>query len=134
MPSTSSACLKANLALAEAVVYLALAPKSNALYTAYSARARGRRADRARARPPAPAQRAYRPDEVIGYGKGYQYAHDLEGKVADMQCLPDNLRHRVYQHRPTTEGAENGFAERLKQIRERRGLAARERKENKESS
>ena len=41
----------------------------------------------------------------MGYGQGYQYAHDLEAKVADMQCLPDNLRDRVY-YRPTSEGIE----------------------------
>jgi len=58
----------------------------------------------------------------VGYGKGYQYAHDLESKVADMQCLPDNLRDRVY-YRPTPEGAEREFAERLVQIREQRESA-----------
>src|SRR5205823_5104175 len=59
----------------------------------------------------------------VGYGKGYQYAHDLESKVADMQCLPDNLRDRVY-YRPTAEGAERGFAERLQRLQEKRAQAA----------
>jgi putative ATPase len=55
----------------------------------------------------------------MGYGKGYQYAHDLESKVADMQCLPDRLRDRVYYH-PTAEGLEKRIRERLEEIRRRR--------------
>src|SRR4051812_301592 len=67
----------------------------------------------------------------VGYGKGYQYAHDLESKVAaDMQCLPDNLRDRVY-YRPTAEGLEQDFAERVKRIRD---LRARAQKSDKEQS
>jgi putative ATPase len=59
----------------------------------------------------------------LGYGQGYQYAHDVEGKVADMQCLPDNLRGRVY-YRPTNEGIEKRIRERMeeiKRVREARG-------------
>ena len=57
----------------------------------------------------------------IGYGQGYQYAHDLEGKVADMQCLPDNLKDREY-YAPTNEGVERRIRERLEEIkRMRRG-------------
>jgi putative ATPase len=56
----------------------------------------------------------------LGYGQGYQYAHDLEDKVADMQCLPDNLRDRVY-YRPTSEGIEKRIRERMEEIRRRRG-------------
>ena len=52
----------------------------------------------------------------IGYGRGYQYAHDLEGKVADMKCLPENLRHRQYYH-PTNEGSERRIRERLEEIK-----------------
>ena len=52
----------------------------------------------------------------VGYGKGYQYAHDLDTKVADMECLPDNLRGRQYYH-PTAEGREKLFAQRLEEIR-----------------
>jgi putative ATPase len=55
----------------------------------------------------------------LGYGKGYQYAHDLEAKTADMQCLPDNLRDRSYYH-PTEEGREKRFRERLEEIKQRR--------------
>lgn len=52
-----------------------------------------------------------------GYGAGYQYAHDLEEKVAAMQCLPESLRDRVY-YRPTNQGVEKRIAERLEQIRQ----------------
>jgi putative ATPase len=55
----------------------------------------------------------------LGYGKGYQYAHDLENKVADMQCLPDNLKDRTYYH-PTNEGVEKRIRERMQEIRNRR--------------
>jgi putative ATPase len=59
----------------------------------------------------------------LGYGQGYQYAHNLEDKVADMQCLPDNLRDRVYYH-PTGEGVEKRIRERLEEIKRRRSQAA----------
>jgi putative ATPase len=55
----------------------------------------------------------------LGYGSGYQYAHDLESKVADMQCLPDNLRERVY-YRPTNEGNEKRIRERLESVKRHR--------------
>jgi putative ATPase len=52
----------------------------------------------------------------IGYGKGYQYAHDAEEKVTDMTCLPDSLRDRVY-YRPTAEGFEERLRQRIDEIR-----------------
>ena len=52
----------------------------------------------------------------IGYGQGYRYAHELENKVADMQCLPDNLRERQY-YLPTNEGIERRIRDRLKEIK-----------------
>jgi len=55
----------------------------------------------------------------LDYGKGYQYAHDLDSKVADMQCLPDNLKDRNYYH-PTDEGVERRIRERMDEIRRRR--------------
>ena len=80
-----------NLALAQAVVYLSIAPKSNALYTAYG----DIQGDVERtAAEPVPLHLRNAPTGLmkgLGYGQGYQYAHDLEDKVADMQCLPDNL-------------------------------------------
>jgi putative ATPase len=117
------------LALAEAVVYLSLAPKSNALYTAYG---QVRDDIENTAAEPVPLHLRNAPTGLmksVGYGKGYQYAHDLESKVAaDMQCLPDNLRDRVY-YRPTAQGAEGDFAERLKRIRGLRKHAGKKGKE-----
>ena len=108
-----------NLALAQAVVYLSLAPKSNALYTAYGAV----QADVERtAAEPVPLHLRNAPTGLmknLGYGKGYQYAHDLDSKVADMQCLPDNLKDRIYYH-PTNEGVEKRIRERIEEIRKKR--------------
>ena len=110
-----------NLALAQAVVYLALAPKSNALYTAYS----GVQQDvEATAAESVPLHLRNAPTGLmkgLGYGQGYQYAHDVEGKIADMQCLPDNLRDRTYYH-PTNEGVEKRIRERMEEIKRRRSL------------
>ena len=109
-----------NLALAQAVVYLSVAPKSNALYTAYS----GVQEDieqTAAERVPLHLRNA--PTGLmkgLGYGRDYQHAHDVEGKVANMQCLPDNLRDRVY-YRPTSEGIEKRIRERMGEIRKLRG-------------
>ena len=108
-----------NLALAQAVVYLAVAPKSNALLTAYG---QVQQDVEQTAAEPVPLHLRNAPTGLmkgLGYGEGYQYAHDLEGKVADMQCLPDNLRNRVYYH-PTAEGIEKRIRERLEEIRKHR--------------
>jgi putative ATPase len=105
-----------NLALAQAVVYLSLAPKSNALYTAYGAVQED--VERTAAEP-VPLHLRNAPTGLmkgLGYGQGYQYAHDLEEKTTDMQCLPDNLLGRVYYH-PTNEGVEKRIRERLEEIR-----------------
>jgi putative ATPase len=110
-----------NLALAQAVVYLALAPKSNALYTAY---AEVQQDVEATAAESVPLHLRNAPTGLmkdLGYGQGYQYAHDLEGKIADMQCLPDNLRDRTYYH-PTNEGVEKRIRERMEEIKRRRSL------------
>jgi putative ATPase len=108
-----------NLALAQAVVYLALAPKSNALYTAY---AEVQQDVEATAAEPVPLHIRNAPTGLmkgLGYGQGYEYAHDVEGKIADMQCLPDNLRDRTYYH-PTNEGVEKRIRERMEEIKRRR--------------
>src|SRR5579884_3109543 len=84
------------LALAQAVAYLALAPKSNAIYTAFGTVTEDVEKTAA---DPVPLHLRNAPTglmKAFGYGQGYQYAHDLESKVADMQCLPDNLRNRRY--------------------------------------
>jgi putative ATPase len=52
----------------------------------------------------------------LDYGKGYRYAHDEEGKVAEMDCLPDSLKGRTYYH-PTQEGREKALAQRMEEIR-----------------
>jgi putative ATPase len=108
-----------NLALAQAAVYLALAPKSNALYTAYSDVQQD--VERSAAAP-VPLHLRNAPTGLmknLGYGKGYQYAHDVDSKVADMQCLPDNLKDRRY-YQPTGEGVEKRIRERLDEIRRKR--------------
>src|SRR5450631_929992 len=105
-----------NLALAQAVVYLSVAPKSNALYTAYGAVLQDVEQTAAE---PVPLHLRNAPTSLmkgLGYGKDYQYAHDSEEKVADMQCLPDSLRNRVY-YRPTNEGVEKRIRERLEEIK-----------------
>src|ERR1700681_3203756 len=111
-----------NLALAQACVYLSVAPKSNALYTAYGA---AQQDIEQTAAEPVPLHLRNAPTGLmkgLGYGKDYQYAHDLEGKVADMQCLPDNLTDRVY-YRPTSEGVEKRILERLEESKRRRSQA-----------
>jgi putative ATPase len=60
----------------------------------------------------------------LGYGQGYQYAHDVENKVADMECLPDSLRDRTY-YRPTNEGVEKRIRERMEEIKRLKQSAAR---------
>jgi putative ATPase len=111
-----------NLALAQAAVYLAVAPKSNALYTAYSEVQQD--VERTAAEP-VPLHLRNAPTGLmknLGYGKDYQYAHDLESKVADMQCLPDNLKDRHYYH-PTNQGIEKRIRQRLEEIRSHRSDA-----------
>ncbi len=105
-----------NLALAQAVVYLSVAPKSNALYTAYGDVQQDVEQTAAEAVPLHLRNAPTGLMKGLGYGQGYQYAHDLEAKVADMQCLPDNLRDRVY-YRPTNEGIEKRIRERLEEIK-----------------
>jgi putative ATPase len=112
-----------NLALAEAAVYLAIAPKSNALYTAYGEVQRDVEQTAAESVPLHLRNAPTKLMKGLGYGAGYQYAHNLEGKVADMQCLPDNLRGRVYYH-PTEEGVEKRIKERLEGIKQRRARAS----------
>ncbi len=104
------------LALAEAVAYLALAPKSNAIYTAYGDVMQDVEQTAAE---PVPLHLRNAPTPLmkgLGYGRDYQYAHNLEEKVADMQCLPDNLRDRRYYH-PTAEGVERKLRERMEELR-----------------
>jgi len=105
-----------HLALAQAAVYLSLAPKSNALYTGYGEALKDVQETEA---DPVPLHLRNAPTGLmkhVGYGKGYQYAHDAEDKVTNMQCLPDNLSGRAYYH-PTDEGFEQRLRQRLDEIR-----------------
>ncbi len=108
-----------NLALAQAVVYLSVAPKSNALYTAYGEVQHDVEQTAADSVPLHLRNAPTKLMKGLGYGQGYQYAHDLEAKVADMQCLPDNLSDRVYYH-PTNEGIEKRIRERMEDVKRQR--------------
>jgi len=105
-----------DLALAEAVVYLALAPKSNAVYTAYGEVLGEIEHTRAE---PVPLHLRNAPTKLmkeLGYSEGYRYAHDEVDKVSDMDCLPESLKGRRWYH-PTQEGREKQLAARLEEIR-----------------
>lgn len=102
--------------LTQAVVYMSLAPKSNALYTAYGA---ARKDALVQLAEPVPLNIRNAPTRLmkeLDYGKGYQYAHDTAEKLTDMQCLPDSLEGREYYH-PTDQGTEARFRSRLEQIK-----------------
>ncbi len=102
--------------LTHAVTYLAMAPKSNALYKACEA---CKQDIRERMAEPVPLQLRNAPTglmEELHYGEGYEYAHNLEHKLSKMQCMPDSLKDRVY-YEPTREGEENWVAEKLEQIK-----------------
>jgi putative ATPase len=104
------------LALAELVVYLAAAPKSNAVYVAYGQASRDALETRAE---PVPLWIRNAPTGLmkdLGYGKGYQYAHDEAEGVSGMDCLPDGLAGRRY-YRPTDRGREKDLAARLEAAR-----------------
>lgn len=104
-----------NVNLAHCVTYLALAPKSNSLYVAYQ---KARHDALNTIADPVPLHIRNAPTKLmqeLDYGKGYQYAHDYENKITDMQCLPDNLKdHRYYY--PTNQGTEAKVIKRLAQI------------------
>ena len=107
------------LALAQAVVYLAAAPKSNAVYRAYGAAAKDALEDATEPVPLHLRNAATGHMKAWGYGKGYEYAHDNEEKIAGMECLPERLRGRRY-YAPTEEGFEKRLGERLEQIKKTR--------------
>jgi putative ATPase len=111
-----------NLALAQAVVYLSVAPKSNALYSAYGAVLQDVEQTAAESVPLHLRNAPTALMKGLGYSRGYEYAHDVEGKVANMECLPENLRGHVY-YQPTNEGIEKRIRERLDEIRRLRSRA-----------
>lgn len=107
-----------NLALAQAAVYMATAPKSNALYRAYGAVVQDVKNTLAE---PVPLHLRNAPTKLmkeLDYGKGYQYAHDFQDKLTDMSCLPKSLEQRIY-YAPSNEGFEQAVQARLRSWREK---------------
>jgi len=112
-----------HLALAQAAVYLALAPKSNAVYTAY-----GEVLDDVQKTEADPVPLHLRNAVTglmknVGYGQGYKYAHNFEEKVTDMSCLPENLANRTW-YKPTDQGFEQRLRARLEEIRKLKSRTA----------
>lgn len=112
-----------NLNLTQAVIYLSLAPRSNAVYMAYE----HAKADAMKMlSEPVPLVIRNAPTDLmeeLHYGEGYVYAHDTREKLALMDCLPDSLKDRRY-YQPTQEGAEKNFSDRMEALRQlRRSLA-----------
>jgi putative ATPase len=114
-----------DLALAETAVYLALAPKSNSLYTAYGQAKRDAQTSLAEPVPLHLRNPVTGLMSHFGYGKGYQYAHDAPDRLTEMQCLPENLKsHRYYY--PTDQGFERALQERLEFVGEWRNKHRRQ--------
>ena len=105
-----------NLALAQAAVYLSLAPKSNAVYKAYGEVQEDLKNTIAEPVPLHIRNAVTGLMSNMGYGKGYQYAHNAEEKVTDMTCLPESLIGRIY-YAPTDQGFEARIRQRLEEIR-----------------
>ncbi len=102
--------------LTQAVVYMAMAPKSNALYMAYES---AKKDALTQLSEPVPMVIRNAPTKLmkeLEYGKGYQYAHNTDEKLTNMQCLPDSLLGREY-YRPTEQGVEGRYKTRLEQIK-----------------
>jgi putative ATPase len=110
---------EANTALAQAAIYLAAAPKSNAVYRAYGAAALDATQDIA---DPVPLHLRNAPTKLmkeLGYGEGYRYAHDEPEGVADMSCLPPRLEGRAY-YQPTDRGIEARIKDALEKAKKKR--------------
>ena len=103
--------------LTEAVVYLSLAPKSNALYMAYETAKKDALEQLSDPVPLNIRNGVTKLMRDVGYGAGYQYAHDTAEKLTAMQCLPDSLEGREY-YVPTDQGVEAKYGERLRQIKD----------------
>lgn len=103
------------LALAQAVVYMSMAPKSNAIYMAYS---QASKLVKKGITHPIPKHIRNAPTKMmkqLGYGKGYEYAHDTEEGVTAMSCLPNAIKDKRFYH-PTERGHEKRYKERLESI------------------
>ena len=106
-------------ALAQAVIYLAIAPKSDAAYKALNA---AREKVQNSPAEPVPMQLRNAPTKHMkawGYGEGYQHAHQAQDAMNTMECLPDNLQGTEFYH-PTGRGLEERIAQRLAEIRGKR--------------
>jgi len=117
------------LAIAQAVVYMATAPKSNSIYLAF----KGAKSDVESSRnEPVPLHIRNAVTNLmrdLDYGKGYEYAHDHQEAVTDMNCMPENLQDSVYYH-PTDRGFESEIAQRLKNWAEVRSRLASEKSDS----
>ena len=105
-----------NVHLTQAVVYMALAPKSNALYMAYEEAKKDAQAQLAEPVPLAIRNAPTALMQQLHYGEGYQYAHDAPDKLTNLQCLPDSLLGKTY-YQPTSQGLEEKYGQRLSQIK-----------------
>lgn len=106
--------------LTEAVIYMSMAPKSNAMDVAYML---ARRDAKEHIAEPVPLHIRNAPTKLmkeLNYGKGYKFAHDYEEKMTSMQCMPDSLVGREY-YKPTEQGMETKYKTKLKQIKEWKG-------------
>ena len=104
------------LALAQATLYLSMAPKSNSVYSAYG---EVRRVVEDEPAAPVPAALRNAPTDLmkeLGYGKGYVYAHSVEEGVGGIDCLPENLAGRRF-YRPQERGFERELSKRLEEFR-----------------
>jgi len=102
--------------LAQGAIYLSLAPKSNAVYTAYNEALKDAQNTLSESVPMHLRNAPTKLMQEMGYGKGYKYAHDFKDKVANMECLPDNLIGRNY-YRPLDSGFEKDLIQRVKYIK-----------------
>ncbi len=102
--------------LTEAVIYMSMAPKSNAMDSAYAAAKKDALQHLSEPVPLVIRNGVTKLMRELDYGKGYQYAHDYDDKLTNMQCLPDSLIGRVY-YRPTEQGVEVRYKDRLAQIK-----------------
>ena len=105
-----------NVHLTQVVIYMSLAPKSNAMYSAYE---KAKQDAVKQLAEPVPLVIRNAPTSLmkeLNYGKGYQYAHETKAKLTDMQCLPDSLLGHEYYY-PTEQGVEMKFKTRLEQIK-----------------
>jgi putative ATPase len=113
-----------HLALAQAAVYLALAPKSNALYVGYGTAQEELQKTRSEPVPLHLRNAVTGLMKHVGYGRGYEYAHDHEDKVTAMSCLPDSLAGRTF-YNPTDQGFEQRLRQRMEEIKRLKSAAAK---------